>query len=92
MDSFLVEGTLGINDFETTDIQYFYNPISKELNVSSLQLLEGINIYNLLGQNIISEDINASSATFNLSSLDTSIYLITVRGTSGSKSFKLHVN
>ena len=92
MDSFLVEGTLGINDFENNNIEYFYNPVSRELEVRSIELLEEIKIYNLLGQNIISEEINASSGIFNLSSFKTSIYLIRVKGASGIKTFKLQVN
>ena len=60
--------------------------------VKSIELLEEIKIYNLLGQNIISEEINASSVIFNLSSFETSIYLIKVKGATGIKTFKLQVN
>jgi len=92
MDSFLVEGTLGVNDFVNTDIQHFYNPISRNLEVNSSKLIKKIEIFNLLGQNIISDEINSNSSSINLSSLQTSIYLVKVVGDSGVKSFKLQVN
>ena len=92
MDSFLVEGTLGVNDFINTDIQHFYNPISRNLEVNSSKIIKRIEIFNLLGQNIISDEINSNSSSINLSSLQTSIYLVKVVGDSGVKSFKLQVN
>ena len=91
MDSFVVEGTLGFEDLDFNDIQYFYNPVSRTLEISSNQLLEKVEIYNLLGQNIISEEIDSVSATYDLSNLDTSIYIVKIRGISGIKSFKLQV-
>ena len=93
MDQFSVEGegTFTVDDIDFNDIQYFYNPVSRTLEISSNQLLEKVEIYNLLGQNIISEEIDSVSATYDLSNLDTSIYIVKIRGISGIKSFKLQV-
>tara|TARA_Y100000991_G_scaffold56544_1_gene41369 strand:- start:14847 stop:17396 length:2550 start_codon:yes stop_codon:yes gene_type:complete len=91
MDSFVVEGTLGVEDIDFNDVEYFYNSVSKELEIMSSQILEVIEVYNLLGQNIISEEINSRTAKIDLSSLDTSIYLIKAIGESAAKSFKLHI-
>ena len=54
MDSFLVEGTLGTDNFENSDIQHFYNPISRILEINSPKLLKKSEIFNLLGPSIIS--------------------------------------
>ena len=92
MDSFLVEGTLGINDFENNDIQYFYDSFEKNLKLNSNKILKKIEVFNLLGQNLISSEINSFNASFNLSNLEPSIYLVKVIGESGLKTIKLQVN
>ena len=92
MDSFLVEGTLGINDSELTNISYFYNIALKQLELSSIELIKNVKVYNLLGQNILSRDIDETSYILDLSNLETSIYIVKINGISGQKSFKLRVN
>ena len=92
MDSFLVEGTLGINDFENNDIQYFYDSFEKNLKLNSNKILKKIEVFNLLGQNLISSEINSFNVSFNLSNLKPSIYLVKVIGESGLKTIKLQVN
>ena len=56
-DSFKVEGTLGLNNFENSNIQYNYNINSRKLEINSDLNLKNVEVYNLLGQNIISKDI-----------------------------------
>ena len=92
MDSFLVEGTLGTDNFENSDIQHFYNPISRRLEINSSKILKKIEIFNLLGQGIISKNIESNSMSIDLSNFENSIYLVRVYGELGIKSFKLRVN
>ena len=92
MDSFLVEGTLGADNFENSDIQHFYNPISRRLEINSSKILKKIEIFNLLGQGIISKNIESNAMSIDLSNFENSIYLVRVHGELGIKSFKLRVN
>ena len=91
MDSFKVEGTLGLNNFENGNIQYNYNINSRKLEINSDLNLKNVEVYNLLGQNIISKDIYSNSITLDLSYLSASIYVIRVTGNAGYKTFKLNV-
>ena len=93
MDSFVVEGTLGVNDYEANNFDYFFNPTSRELNLSSTNLISGLEIYNLLGQKIISDsEINSNNYMINLSLLSKSVYIVNVMIDNKIERFKLQIN
>ena len=41
MDSFVVEGTLGVGDYEANNFDYVFNPTTRELNLSSTKIIDG---------------------------------------------------
>ena len=90
-DEFKVEGTLGMGENEISDFKYYYNPFTNLLNISSSNILKNIQIYNVLGQKIVDENINNYNHMLNLSNLSTSIYFVKVEGESGVSTFKLRV-
>ena len=93
MDSFVVEGTLGVNDYEANNFDYFFNPTSRELNLSSTNLISGLEIYNLLGQKIISDsEINSNNYMINLSLLSKSVYIVNVMIDNKIERLKLQIN
>ena len=93
MDSFVVEGTLGVGDYEANNFDYFFNPTTRELNLSSTKIIDGLKIYNLLGQEIISnEEINSNNYIINLSHLSHSVYIVNVMIDNKIERFKLHIN
>ena len=93
MDSFVVEGTLGVGDYEANNFDYFFNPTTRELNLSSIKIIDGLKIYNLLGQEIISnEEINSNNYIINLSHLSQSVYIVNVMIDNKIERFKLQIN
>ena len=90
-DSFKVEGTLGINENEISDFEYYYNPLNDLLNISSSESLANIQIYNVLGQKVIEETINDFNYQIDLSGLSTSIYFVKVESENGINTIKLRV-
>ena len=93
MDSFVVEGTLGVGDYEANNFDYFFNPTSRELNLSSTKIIDGLKVYNLLGQEIISnEEINSNNYIINLSHLSQSVYIVNVIIENKIERFKLQIN
>ena len=92
MDSFKIEGTLGIGDNIINNFDYFYNLSSKTLEMTSDESLNKIEIFNILGQKVFEESINSTVHTSNLMNLGSSIYIVQIEGNSGGiKSFKLLV-
>ena len=92
MDAFKVEGTLGLDDYAANNINYFYNQVTRELEINSTEIIKNIQIVNLLGQTIITDNINDLTYKINLANLSSSIYVVNVEGTSGMKTFKLQTN
>ena len=42
VDSFKVEGTLGLEEFDDSEIEYYYNRISKDLDINSMEILDPV--------------------------------------------------
>ena len=92
MDSFKIEGSLSINDFPELEITYFYNPANKELELNSSEILTNVKIYNTIGQNILSTEINKLEHKMKPNFLSPSIYFVEVESLGKVKAFKLIVN
>ena len=90
-DAFKVEGTLGVNENDILNFEYFYNPIFNILNLKSDEILKNIKIYNSIGQLVLDKSINNYVFATDLSLLPTSIYFVKVESQNGIKSFKLRV-
>ena len=91
-DAFVVEGTLGLDDFAANNINYFYNQLTRDLEISSSEIIKNIQIINLLGQKVVSKNINNLTHKINLTNLSSSIYVVNIQGISGTKKFKLQIN
>ena len=92
MDSFKIEGALSTNDFPELKITYFYNSISKSLQINSSEILISAEIYNAIGQRVISNEINVFEYNMNLNYLSPSIYFVQLKSLEKVKTFKLIVN
>ncbi len=71
------------------DFNYYPNPINNEINISANIYIEGITIFNLLGQQVYSELINTKSSSINLSHLNKGMYIMTVSSEGASASYKI---
>ena len=80
-----------MSENEISDFEYYYNPFNDMLNISSSEKLSNIQIFNILGQKIIEEDINSYNHQINLGNLSTSIYFIKVESNNCVNTFKLRV-
>ena len=79
-------------EFTLENIDYTFNQQTNILRVTSEELLSNIKIYNMLGQQVLNQELNDSSVVLNLSDLSSSIYIVNVEGNnSKSKTFKLAI-
>jgi|GEM_PF-816990 len=78
-DDFSVEGsTLGNPSFETGKFKAYPNPVNDILNVSYAENINNIEVYNLLGQKVITKTINASKGQLDMSDLPAGSYLVKI--------------
>jgi hypothetical protein len=77
------EDILGTNDNNLSALTFFPNPTTNIINYSANQNVEYIALYNILGQKVLEQSINAISGQLNVSNLQTGTYIMEV--TVGSK-------
>ena len=91
-DVSVTSSTMSNEEFTLENIDYTFNQETNILRVTSQELLSNIQIYNMLGQQVLNQDLNDSSVALNLSDLSSSIYVVNVEGNnSKSKTFKLAI-
>ncbi len=78
--------TIGIDDNVLGGFTFYPNPSTGLLNLNSKENIEMATIYNLLGQKVMDNTINSTSAILDISSLSTGTYVlkVTVNGQIGT--------
>ncbi len=78
VDSFSIEETLSIDEFDSNNFTYTYDKNFNVLNLESSTAMTNIEIYSILGQNVISKSLDHTNASINLSSLNDGVYIARV--------------
>ena len=91
-DVSVTSSTMSNEDFTLENINYTFNQETDILRITSEDLLSKIEIYNMLGQQVLNKNLNDSSAILNLSNLSSAIYIVNIEGNnSKTKTFKLAI-
>jgi len=86
---FYKEATASVSSNELLNISMYPNPTSSRLNISAQSTINSAAIYNLLGKQVMSLEINKTSESIDVSNLSSGIYLIkyTVNNAVGTAKF-----
>ena len=81
-----VGATAGIEDLQKFNFSYAPNPSKDFINLSAANNIESVKVFNLLGQKMISKELNSNSETVDISNLAKGVYLmnVTIDGSKGS--------
>jgi len=72
-------GTLSVEDFEyINNVTLYPNPTNSTLYIESINTLTSVEIYNLLGQQILTSTPNALTEEIDVSSFNSGVYLVKV--------------
>jgi hypothetical protein len=75
----VIDGTsLGTQDNSIEGFVYYPNPAGSTLNLSAQDIIESVAIYNMLGQKVFDQNVNAISSEVNVSNLATGTYILQV--------------
>lgn len=89
MDDFLVETTtLGVGENAFQGFSHFVDN-SGELHLRAANQMENITLYNVIGQQVLTQKLNNTTATVNISELTSGVYIATVSIDGQNKSFKI---
>lgn len=67
--------TLSTAGFENSTISFYPNPTNNSVNFSSSETIERISLYNLLGQEVLSKQVNSDRFSLDLSNLSNGTYI-----------------
>ncbi len=83
---------LGTSDNTIEGFSYYPNPSTTVINVSAQDNIERVAIYNILGQKVVDQNINATSSQIDVSNLVTGAYLMDVSVNGRSATYKIIKN
>lgn len=86
------EGVVGLNDVMTNvEANLYPNPANQYFNVSSLSIIDRVQITNVLGQVVMTKEIGANGANINIENLEAGNYFVTIYTNQGVATKKLLV-
>ncbi|MCH4553298.1 T9SS-dependent choice-of-anchor J family protein [Aestuariibaculum lutulentum] len=85
--------TLGIEDFESDNFSFYYSKNNNSLELKSANKpISNITIFNLLGQNVLSKNLNVTNESVNINSLTKGVYIAQITIDNFTKSIKFLIN
>lgn len=92
VDILMGEGVVGLNDVMTSvEANLYPNPANSHINVSSLSIIDRVQITNVLGQVVMTKEIGANGANINIENLEAGNYFVTIYTKQGVATKKLLV-
>ena len=89
IDNVSVDGTLGVNDFEAITFNHYFLANSSDLKLNASAAMENIQLFSILGQEVLNRDLTGSDATINLASLTDGVYIARVSVQGQTETFKI---
>lgn len=80
---------LGTAQFSNFKFSVYPNPTSGQLNVSAVQNISKIELFNILGQRVLSETVQATQKQLTISNLQKGVYVMEVTIDNATQSFKI---
>lgn len=88
IDDISVDAVLAVSDQEFNNFKYFVDA-NAQLNLSASTSMESLSLYNVLGQQVVSQKLNNTNEVIDISALRSGIYLASVTIEGNTKSFKI---
>jgi len=85
----IVDTVLGTNDFDTSSISTYPNPVTSELNIQSKELITSVSIFNTLGQQVLNLPVGSLNVAVDMSTLSPGVYHANIATERGSKTQKV---
>jgi len=83
------ENSLAVGDFERFDFAYYPNPTTGIINITAATEMSEVSVYNITGQLLLQNKINAMDANVNLTAFSTGTYFFRLKFGDFVKTFKV---
>ncbi len=81
--------TLSVSSNERPVITYSPNPVKQTFNINSTNQINKVQIFNLLGQNVLTKDVDENQLKIDMSNFQSGVYIVQINTISGRESFKI---
>lgn len=89
LDDISVAQTLSTGHFDTNTLSYYPNPVTSVLNLTHTKNISDLVVYNLLGQQVSVNNVNAAQGQADLSNLAAGTYIVKVTSEGATKMIKV---
>ncbi|WP_396157265.1 choice-of-anchor J domain-containing protein [Flavobacterium sp.] len=83
------DASLGNNSFDNANFSYYPNPVKNTLNLSYNKEISNVDVFNLLGQKVSSNKVNANDAQIDMSNVSKGAYMVKVTSDTEVKTIKV---
>lgn len=83
---------LAAANFETSKVAYYPNPTANELHIENDAVISKVEVFNLLGQNVLTVSTTGSAITVDVAALPSATYLVKVHSDNETSTFKIVKN
>ncbi|WP_026706410.1 T9SS type A sorting domain-containing protein [Flavobacterium soli] len=83
------ESVLGNNSFENNGFKAYPNPVRDILNLTYTQNISNVEVFNMLGQQVLAKSVNATQGQIDMSNLSMGTYLVKVTADNQVKTIKV---
>lgn len=77
--TFTTEPTANVGDFDVIKLTVYPNPVNTNLNISAAKVIDEVQVYNILGQRVMTHKSNNTEVTLDVTELPTANYILKVR-------------
>ncbi len=92
IDNVVVEETLSMVVLPTNQLAFYPNPVKDVLNLVNNTIIERVEIYNLLGQQVMQVKTNATQASVHVGELAKGAYIVKAYANGAEQTFKIIKN
>lgn len=89
IDNIVVDGTLGLNDVDTVTFNHYFIADSSDLKLNASAEMSNIQLFSILGQEVVNRNLTGSDATINLANLTDGVYIARVTVQGQTETFKI---
>ncbi|RZJ66923.1 MAG: T9SS type A sorting domain-containing protein [Flavobacterium sp.] len=89
MSSCITVTQLGVGDFAHSKFEIYPNPVTDILNIGYTTDFKSVEVFNMIGQQVMTKNVNASATQLDMSGLPAGTYLVKVEADNASKTIKV---
>ena len=84
-----VEVTLSVSGLDNTSFKVYPNPVKDFLNISYDKVIDNVEVINIIGQTVISKNVNVNHTQIDLSELPSGNYFVKINANGAAKTVKI---